>query len=137
MPSNEKIGLSVFSTKKAESETWLVQRAFVSPPDFEFLKGDHSVVLFGEAGAGKTACYLALEQYGLASSNRLIVHWRPKTSENTTDLSTALAMSQLQDILSTCAKAFVEKLLLNPALLLKTTPSAQEYLVWFLKHFTN
>jgi hypothetical protein len=137
MPGHEKLGLSVFGTKQAEAETWLMQHAFVSPPDFEFLKGDHSVVLFGEAGAGKTASCLALEQYGLVSSNRLIVHWHPQMSENIAELRTALAMSQLRDILVACAKAFIEKLSVDPALLLKTTPSAQEYLVWFLKYFTN
>ncbi len=137
MPSKEKIGLPVFSTKKAEAETWLIQHAFVSPPDFEFLKGDHSVVLFGEPGAGKTASCLALENYGLSSSSRLIVHWRPQMSENVAEMSTALAMAQLQDILSSCAKTFVEKLLAEPSLLLKTVPSAQEYLVWFLKYFTD
>lgn len=137
MPSSEKIGLSVFSTKKAEAEAWLIERAFISPPDFEFLKGDHSVVLFGEAGAGKTASCMALEQYGVTSSMRLVVHWRPKISDMATGMSTALAMSQLQDILHSCAKAFLEKLSGEPSLLLKTTPSAQEYLVWFLKYFSD
>ncbi len=110
MPSSEKIGLPVFSTKKAEFEPWLIQHAFIPPPDFEFLKGDHSVVLFGEAGAGKTASCIALKQYGLASSNRLIVQWHPHMSDNIAELSTALAMSQLQDILVACAKTFIEKL---------------------------
>ena len=137
MTSKEKIGLPVFSTKKAEAETWLIQHAFVSPPDFEFLKGDHSIVLFGEPGAGKTASCLALEQYGLANSSRLIVHWRPQMSENVTEMSTALAMTQLQDILSSCAKTFIEKFLAEPSLLLKTSPSAQEYLIWFLRYFTG
>jgi len=135
--TNEKIGLPVFSTKKAEAEPWLMQQAFVSPPDFEFLKGDHSIVLFGEPGAGKTTSCLALEQYGLTSSKRLIVHWRPQMPENVTELSTALAMSQLRNILGACARNFIDKLSVDPVLLLKALPSAQEYLIWFLKHITN
>lgn len=137
MSNAEKIGFSVFNTKKAESEDWLFQHAFISPPDFEFLKGDHSVVLFGESGTGKTASCLALEQYGLGNSSRLIVHWRPQMSEDIAEMSTALAMSQLKDILSACAKTFSEKLSADLSLILKAVPSTQEYLVWFLKYFTD
>lgn len=131
----EKIGLPVFSTKKAESESWLFQHAFVSPPDFEFLKGDHSVILFGESGAGKTASCLALEQYGFGTSSRLIVHWRPQASEEIIEMSTALAMAQLKDILIACARTFSDKLSDNFSLILKASPATQEYLVWFLKYF--
>lgn len=133
---SRQIGLSVFSTKKTEAESWLLD-AFIPPPDFEFFKGDHSVILFGEPGAGKTATCLALEQYGLYSSNRMIVHWRPQISENVTEMSTTLAMTQLHDILRSCAKTFIEKFSAEPSLLLKAAPSAQEYLIWFLKYFTD
>lgn len=135
MIDTEKIGLSVFSTKKAEEEAWLFQHAFVSPPDFEFLKGDQSVVLFGESGTGKTASCLTLEQYGLGTSNRLIVHWHPQASENIIEMSTALAIGQLKDILHACARTFSEKLSNDLSIILKATPATQEYLVWFLKYF--
>lgn len=135
MPDAERIGLSVFSTKKAEDESWLFQHAFVSPPDFEFLKGDHSVVLFGESGAGKTASYMALEQYGHGTSSRLIVRWSPQASENIIEMSTALAMAQLKDILSACARTFLEKLVNDLSFILKAAPATQEYLIWFLKYF--
>lgn len=137
MPNAEIIGLSVFSTKKAEMESWLFQHGFVSPPDFEFLKGDHSVVLFGESGAGKTASCLALEQYGLGTSRRLIVRWSPQASENIVEMSTALAMAQLKDILSACARTFSEKLVDDLSIILKAAPATQEYLVWFLKYFVG
>ncbi len=136
MMRTEKIGLSAFSTKKAEAEAWLIDHAFVPPPDFEFLKGDHSFILFGGAGAGKTASCMALEQYGVSSS-RLVVHWRPQSSVKATEISTTLATFQLQDILRSCAKAFVGKLSNEPSLLLKNLPSVQEYLIWFLKYFSE
>lgn len=135
MPDAERIGLPVFSTKKAEDESWLFQHAFVSPPDFEFLKGDHSVVLFGESGAGKTASCIALKQYGLGTSSRMIVHWHPQASEEIIEMSTALAMVQLKDILYACARTFSEKLVDDLSIILKAAPATQEYLVWFLKYF--
>jgi hypothetical protein len=137
MPSNEKLGLSVFSTKKAETEPWLIERAFIAPPDFEFLKGDHSTVVFGEPGSGKTASCFALEQYGISNSRRLMIRWCPATTENVEEPSTALAMTQLLNMLSYCASAFVEILSEEPSILLKANPSAQEYLIWFLKRFTD
>jgi hypothetical protein len=39
--------------------------------------------------------------------------------------------------LSACAQAFIEKLAIDLALLLKATPSTQENLIWFLKHLAN
>ncbi|MEK6750645.1 MAG: hypothetical protein AABZ00_00155 [Chloroflexota bacterium] len=137
MPSIEKLGLSAFSTKKAETEPWLIQRAFVPPPDFEFLKGDHSTVIFGEPGSGKTASCLALEQYGITNTKRLIVRWHPVTSEKVKAPSTSLAMDQLLDILCSCVRIFGEKLSKEPSLLFKAAPATQEYLVWFVKRFAD
>jgi hypothetical protein len=135
MPNEEKLGLLAFSTKKAETEPWLIQCAFVAPPDFEFLKGDHSTVVYGDAGSGKTAVRIALEHYANMQPKRFLVHWRPSLSENKVEASTFLAMAQLSEVLIACARTLVEKLLNHPDVFKNANPSAQEFLVWFVRHF--
>ena len=56
-PSTE----SLFNTLKAENEPWLGE-VFISLPAFERLKENHSVILYGESGNGKTALRLELQR---------------------------------------------------------------------------
>lgn len=135
MSEHEMLGLSVFSTKKAEVEAWLVEYAFISPPDFEFLKGDHSAVLFGGSGTGKTASCMALEHYGRTKAKKLIVNWRPQVAEIHVEPSTSLALSQLKEILSSCAKTILEYCVIDSSILINSPASSQEFLIWFLRTF--
>jgi hypothetical protein len=129
------IGLTAFSNNKAEHEPWLVEYAFVDPPDFEFLKTDHSTIVYGSSGFGKSAIRLALEHYTQLSPRRLIVPWSPSLSNSFLEVNTDSAMAQLKDILHACSQTLVEKLIQEPAILRKAGPTAQEYLVWFIKRF--
>ncbi len=135
MGTDEKIGLMAFSTKKAETEPWLVKAAFVAPPDFEFLKGDYSTIIYGEPGSGKTAICLALEHYANLRAKRLVVHWKPSSIENKVKVSTSLAMAQLSNILYSCGQTLIEYLSEAPAVLKNASRSAKEFLIWFIRRY--
>lgn len=107
--TNDK-GLSVFMTKSAEVEPWLVPHAFVQPPDFQFLKGMHSNIIYAKPGNGKTAIALALEDYALTTLKCLPVRWKPDLAVNLQTPSTEIAITQFADILSSCAHQIIEAL---------------------------
>jgi DNA-binding winged helix-turn-helix (wHTH) protein len=104
-------GLSIFMTKTAEAEMpWLVQHAFVPPPDFEFFKGPHSNVIYAKPGAGKTTLMFALEEYARHELEYLPVRWTPDLTGTPQPASTELAKSQFASILSACACQIAEEL---------------------------
>jgi hypothetical protein len=104
-------GLSVFMTKTAEAEMpWLVQHAFVPPPDFEFFKGHHSNVIYAKPGAGKTTLLFALDEYARHQLGCLPVRWTPDLTGTPLPAGTALANAQFTSILSACACQIVDEL---------------------------
>ena len=103
-------GLSIFMTKTAEAEPWLVQHAFVAPPEFDFFKGPHSNILYARPGTGKTAIARALEHYARNQLKCLPVRWTPDLTLNPQSPSMELAMAQFSSILSICARQILEEL---------------------------
>jgi len=100
---NKDKGLSVFMTKTAEAESWLVQHAFVPPSEFEFFKGLHSNIIYARSGTGKTAISCALAEYARNELKCLPVKWSPDLTSNHQLLGTELAMTQFSAVLSACA----------------------------------
>ena len=96
-------GLSVFMTKNAEAEPWLVQHAFVPPPEFEFFKGLNSSIIYAKSGTGKTAISCALAEYARTQLKCLPVRWTPDAMLGPQPPSTEVAMAQFSNILSACA----------------------------------
>lgn len=104
-------GLSVFMTKTAEAEMpWLVQHAFIPPPDFDFFKGPHSNVIYAKPGAGKTTLLFALEEYARHELECLPVRWTPELTGTPQSAGTDLANTQFTSILSACASQIMEEL---------------------------
>lgn len=106
-----KKGLSVFVTKTAEAELpWLVQHAFVAPPDFDFFKEPQSNLIYAKSGAGKTTLRFALEEFALTHVESLPVHWTPDLTAPPQPVSTDLANAQFTSILTACACQILEEL---------------------------
>jgi hypothetical protein len=99
---NDK-GLSIFMTKNAEAEPWLIPHAFVPPTEFEFFKGLNSSVIYARSGTGKTTINLALAEFARTQLKCLPVSWTPDISIGVQPPSTELAMAQFAKILSACA----------------------------------
>lgn len=98
-------------TKTAEAEMpWLVQHAFVPPPDFDFFKGPYSNVIYAKPGAGKTTLMFALEDYARNSLDALTVRWTPDLAGSLPPAGTDLANAQFVSILSACAVQIMEEL---------------------------
>jgi DNA-binding response OmpR family regulator len=98
-------------TKTAEAEKpWLVQHAFVPPPDFDFFKGLHSNIIYAKPGAGKTTLRFALEEHARRQLEVLPVCWTPDLSDSPQPAGTDLANAQFRSILSTCACQIMEEL---------------------------
>lgn len=66
---------SLFYTLKAENEPWLGD-VFVSLPIFERLQEEHSTILYGESGSGKTAVRLELTKQ--AGQKTFTAFWQPE-----------------------------------------------------------
>lgn len=103
-------GLSIFMTKNAEAEPWLVQHAFVPPPELEFFKGSHSNIIYARPGTGKTTTCCALDDYARNQLKCLLVRWMPDLTLNPQSPSTEQAMAQFASILSACAHQILEEL---------------------------
>lgn len=98
-------------TKTAEAEMpWLVQHAFVPPPDFDFFKGSHSNVIYAKPGAGKTTLMFALEEYARHQLEYMPVRWTPDLTGIPQSPGTELANAQFTSILSACACQVLEEL---------------------------
>jgi hypothetical protein len=103
-------GLTVFMTKNAEAEPWLVPHAFVPPPEFEFFKVANSSLIYAKSGTGMTAICRALEEYACNELRCLPVKWTPDFLLSPRAPSTDLAMTQFSGILSAGAKKILNQL---------------------------
>lgn len=121
-------------TKKAEAEPWLIQHAFVPPPEFEFFKSLNSSLIYARSGAGKTAVNCALTEYARNQLRCLPVRWMPDLALTPQPPGTELAMAQFSNILSTCAH---EILCLLPQGSKKRAKDDRnfEFMAEFLHHF--
>jgi hypothetical protein len=128
-------GLSVFMTKSAEAEPWLVPHAFVSPPEFEFFKGSTSNIIYAKSGAGKTAVSSALAEYACNQLKCLPIRWTLDVTPSSQPPGTELALMHFSDILSACAHEILQILSRVPK---RRTKSDQniDFVAEFLHHFT-
>jgi len=121
---------SIFTTLKAENEPWLGD-VFVSLPVFERLQEEHSIILYGGPGSGKTAMLLELRRQ--QKENIFTVVWKPELILEAPATGTALAQQAIQQALQTC----VENLVLKGSLPQRLgDPSAHiaSALQWFLQN---
>lgn len=119
---------SLFTTLKAENEPWLGD-VFFPLPVFEHLQEDHSTILYGEPGSGKTAMLLELRRR--QKENIFTVVWRPEPILEAPATGTALAQQAIQQALQTC----VENLVLEgslPQRLGEPSGHIASALQWFL-----
>ncbi len=122
---------SLFSTLKAENEPWLGE-VFVSLPVFERLQEEHSTILYGESGSGKTAIRLELTKQ--AGQKTLTVLWQPEPILETQVTGTPLAQQAIKQALQACT----ENLVLEGDLPRRLgEPNAQiaSALQWFLQNY--
>ena len=125
IPSTE----SLFNTLKAENEPWLGD-VFVPLPVFERLKENHSTILYGEPGTGKTTLRLELkkqQEQGIFS-----VLWKPEPILEDSAKGTALAHQAMRQALRAC----VESLILEgglPGRLREPSSHIVSALHWFLQ----
>lgn len=134
MPTNK--GLTIFMTKTAEAEPWLVQHAFVPPPEFEYFKGAHSNIIYARPGTGKTAVRYALAEYARGQLKCLPVKWIPDPDLQTEPPSTELANEQFKKILSACAHEILGELTKGFKKQAKENPNLA-FLVEFLHRFAS
>jgi hypothetical protein len=122
---------SLFKTLKAENEPWL-DAVFVSLPVFERLKEEHSSILYGDTGSGKTAMRMALSRQ--ADEKTFTVLWTPEPDLEDTAAGMALARQGITQALRAC----VETLVLQgnlPQRLGEPPPHIAAALGWFLRNY--
>jgi hypothetical protein len=122
---------SLFKTLKAENEPWLGD-VFVSLPVFERLKEEHSSILYGETGSGKTAMRIALTKQ--AEEKAFTVLWTPEPVLEESAAGTALARQSVKQALRACMEALILDGKLSQRL---GEPSAHiaSALQWFLRNY--
>lgn len=127
-------GLSLFMTKNAEAEPWLVPHAFVPLPDFASFKGLNSIIIYSRLGAGKTTTSLALAEFARAELKCLPLRWTPNLPPSPPPPSTELAMDQFSTILSAVAHEILHRHGQEFKKRLKESRNL-DYLIEFLDHF--
>jgi len=131
------LGLASFGTLRAEDEPWL-SACFVPPPNFELLMEDHSIVIFGGIGSGKTALCQILQARSKRADgrpNRLLVNWRPMPPSSAQEADSGWVLKQVIQILDTCAVTLAEHLLQFPADFLRAPEWVKTRLIWFIHRF--
>jgi hypothetical protein len=126
IPSTE----SLFNTLKAENEPWLGD-VFVPLPVFERLKENHSTILYGEPGTGKTTLRLELKKK--LGEGIFLVLWKPEPILEDPATGTALANQAMRQALRAC----VESLILEgglPERLREPSSHTTSALHWFLRN---
>ena len=122
---------SLFKTLKAENEPWLGD-VFISQPVFERLKEEHSNILYGEIGSGKTATLLELKRQ--QKENTFTAVWRPEPILEAPATGTALAQQAVKQALQIC----VENLVMEgnlPQRLGEPSRNVASALQWFLQNY--
>ncbi len=134
--AKQPIGIAAFDTLRAEDEMWL-HECFVPPADFDLMARDCSIIVFGEAGAGKTA--LRQELIRRSSHNgkptRLIVDWRPMPLEAGVAADLSAVRAQIAQIFDLCAWELLNRLARDPDGWVAVPASARATLVWFVQRF--
>jgi len=127
---------NLFQSLRAEEEP-LLGACFVPPRGYEYLAGDTSVVILGEAGSGKTALYKMLRQHGVDENgkpSRLLAEWRPQPTIAKVDQNSLSAACRLTlQMLDTCALTLVMHLTKFYSDLEQAPAWAQIRLLWFIR----
>jgi hypothetical protein len=122
---------SLFNTPKAENEPWLSE-VFIPVPAFERLKENHSTILYGEPGDGKTA--LRLELQNQKGAGIFTVLWMPEPILEPSATGTALAYQAIRQALQAC----VESLILEgdlPQRLREPASYIAAAIQWFIRNY--
>jgi hypothetical protein len=138
-PRQESLGLSVFSSLRAEDEPWL-SACFVPPPEFERVTAQQSIVAFGAPGSGKTALFQELQTRSRQANGkpvRLLVNWRPPPLPPDMQPNLVWVKRQTDHILDACAYALGHHLHGNPDDYGGAPVWARTRLVWFIHRFTQ
>ncbi|WKZ44932.1 MAG: hypothetical protein QY302_03955 [Anaerolineales bacterium] len=122
---------SLFYTLKAENEPWLGD-VFVSLPIFERLQEEHSTILYGESGSGKTAVRLELTKQ--AGQKTFTAFWQPEPILETQVTGTPLAQQAIKQALQACTEILVLEGDL-PGRLGGPVAHIASALQWFLKNY--
>ncbi|GAB4500332.1 MAG: hypothetical protein OHK003_20070 [Anaerolineales bacterium] len=122
---------SLFKTLKAENEPWLGE-VFVSLPVFERLKEEHSSILYGETGSGKTAMRIALTKQ--VGEKAFTVLWTPEPVLDESAAGTALARQSVKQALRACMEALILEGKL-PQRLGEPSAHIASALQWFLRNY--
>ena len=126
---------NLFQSLRAEEEP-LLGACFVPPRGYEYIAGDTSVVVLGEAGSGKTALYKMLRQHSVDESGkpaRLLIEWRPQPALEKNEQNNLSAARRLTlQMLDACALTLVEHLTKFHSVLEQAPPWARMRLLWFI-----
>lgn len=127
IPSTE----SLFNTLKAENEPWLGD-VFFNLPIFERLRGEHSTILYGEAGSGKTAMRLEFQKQ--QKERDFTALWLPEPILEDSTVGTALAHQAMRQALRACMESLVLEGNL-PQRLGEPSSYIASALQWFLRNY--
>lgn len=131
----EKLGISALDSLRAEDEPWLFD-VLEPPPELDLMRGPRSMIVFGEAGSGKSTICRILKQaaeQGQGNKSRLLVEWRPRPPKAAAEISTELVDEQLREILDLCAVHTLTYLAYHSTTFYAAPKWAQEVLAWFVR----
>ncbi len=127
-------GLEPFDQLHAEVETSL-EAYFVPPPEFNRIRGESSVIIFGGLGTGKTALYKILRGQRRADGEptHLFIDWRPAPLPTEIASRTSGVKRQADHLLDACAMAMAIYLARRPERFETLPEWGKIRLIWFIQ----
>ncbi|MFH1632980.1 MAG: winged helix-turn-helix domain-containing protein [Chloroflexota bacterium] len=127
-------GPQVFDFLRAEDEPWLAE-CFVPPPEFNRMRGENSVIVFGGLGTGKTTIYKLLRAQCVADGEptHLLVDWRPIPRPPDIAISVSGVKRQTDHLVDACAMALAAYLAQRPNRFASLPEWAKTQMIWFIR----
>jgi hypothetical protein len=124
-----------FESLRAEFESAWLSQAYLQPREFGLMAGQHSILVIGMEGTGKTALEMQLREYAARKEKLcpLVASWRPQpigehlSSDQVVETFLAQAMNSL-------AFAFLQEVAQRPEAYRNSTSWVQDFIIWFT-HF--
>lgn len=123
---------NAFESLRAEFEFAWLALAYLTPREFGLMAGQHSILVIGEEGAGKTALGIRLRSYALQKENPrpLIASWRPQPTREVLS-SDQVVDAFLVQAMDSLAFALLQEIAKRPDSYTTTTSWVQDFINWF------
>ena len=125
-----------FESLRAEFESAWMAQAFRPPRDFGLMAGQHSILVIGGEGSGKTILEMQLRAHAAqrVKPRPLVASWRPQPMDETLP-SDQIVDAFLTQAMNSLAFAFLQDVAQTPETFEDATSWARDFITWFTQFY--